>query len=84
LQIGFPNSLVSFFLALGPIQSHNVQHLLTYPMANIHLNDIDFRVLQKIGPWICVIPLISQVFQVFINQINVHMWDCISIFNNKK
>jgi hypothetical protein len=49
LQIGFPNSLVSFFLALGPLQSHKVQHLLTCPMANIHLNDIDLRILRKIG-----------------------------------
>jgi hypothetical protein len=28
LQIGFPNLMVSFFLALGPIYNHNVQHLL--------------------------------------------------------
>jgi hypothetical protein len=28
LQIGFPNSIVFFFSALGPIQSHKVQHLL--------------------------------------------------------
>ncbi len=29
LQIGLPNLMVSFFLsALGPIQGHNVQHLL--------------------------------------------------------
>jgi hypothetical protein len=28
LQIGFPNSMLSFFSALGPIQGHKVQHLL--------------------------------------------------------
>jgi hypothetical protein len=29
LQIGFPNSIVSFFFsALGPMQGHKVQHLL--------------------------------------------------------
>ncbi len=28
LQIGFPNSIVSFFSALRPIQGHKVQHLL--------------------------------------------------------
>jgi hypothetical protein len=86
LHIGFPKSLVSSFLALGPIQSHKVQHFLTCPMANIHINGIDLSILRK--NWavdcICVIPLISQVLWVFIDQINVHMWDCISIFSNKK
>jgi hypothetical protein len=28
LQIGFPNSMVSFFQPWGPIQGHKVQHLL--------------------------------------------------------
>jgi len=28
LQIGFPNLMVSFFSALGPIQGHKVPHLL--------------------------------------------------------
>jgi hypothetical protein len=28
LQIGFPNSMVSFFSALGTIRGHKVQHLL--------------------------------------------------------
>jgi hypothetical protein len=28
LQIGFPNSIVSFFQAWGPIQGHSIQHLL--------------------------------------------------------
>jgi hypothetical protein len=28
LHIGLPNSMVSFFPALGPIQAHKVQHLL--------------------------------------------------------
>jgi hypothetical protein len=28
LQIGFPNFMVSFFSALGPIEGHKVQHLL--------------------------------------------------------
>jgi hypothetical protein len=29
LQIGFPNLLVSFYLALGPIQGHKVQHFIS-------------------------------------------------------
>jgi len=28
LQIGFPSSMVLFFSALGPIDSHKIQHLL--------------------------------------------------------
>jgi hypothetical protein len=28
LQIGFPNLMVSFSSALGPIQGHKIQHLL--------------------------------------------------------
>jgi len=28
LQSGFPNSMVFLFSSLGPIQGHNVQHLL--------------------------------------------------------